>query len=373
MDLNINRISNYISRFLGIDIEELSDHFSPANNGDFEKLIKFRESLFQKGAPWDDAEYIKWRYSFDKNSSEGNNIWIFKKNEEILGCLGIELVPMVINNKKYTAHKTMDLLVKPKLHGIGLGLWMILAAKEKFPIILVIGSNRNSYPIAEKVYKKMLPLKKYKLIFNVKPQLKKILKIDLLSNLVSFPVNLILWNYFPRSNKLPDSYSSKLLDNIPNTVNHFHNHDNKIHVLRDKNYLTWRFLNNPRRRYIILGLYKFNKLIAVSVSSIIYSRASDQKEGHIVDWLLDTPDSADTLQLYLYLETVKYLKKQNVKLIHVNTLDNKSCNTLSKLGFIPREENKPFFTGTSDEDLQKYFYNDDLWLLSEGDSDTDLF
>lgn len=373
MDLNINTISNYVSRFLDVDIEKLPDHFAPAKKDDFEKLIKFRESLFQRGAPWDDATYIKWRYTFDPEAQEKNNIWIFKKNNEILGCVGIEKLYLVINNKEYKACKTMDLLVKPQLHGIGLGIWMLLAVKEKFSIVLAVGSNKNSYPIAAKIYKEMQSLKMYKLYFSVKVQLKRVLKFDFLSTMVSLPIDLVLLKYLSRGLRLPDDYSSKLLDSIPDEVNEFNSQNDKIHVLQDKNYLTWRFLKNPRRKYIILGLYQLDRLKAISVSSILYSEASNQKEGFIVDWLFDGINSTDDLQMYLYQETVKHLKKQNVKLIHISAYDDKSGKSLSRLGFFLREEKKPFFTYTSRKEIQRYLYNNDSWLLSEGDSDTDLF
>jgi hypothetical protein len=105
----------------------------------------------------------------------------------------------------------------------------------------------------------------------------------------------------------------------------------------------------------------------------LYSEASNQKEGFIVDWLFDGINSTDDLQMYLYQETVKHLKKQNVKLIHVSAYDDKSGKSLSRLGFFLREEKKPFFTYTSRKEIQRYLYNNDSWLLSEGDSDTDLF
>ena len=35
------------------------------------------------------------------NSRQKNNIWIFKKNNEILGCVGVEKLSLVINNEKY--------------------------------------------------------------------------------------------------------------------------------------------------------------------------------------------------------------------------------------------------------------------------------
>ena len=172
---------------------------------------------------------------------------------------------------------------------------------------------------------------------------------------------------------MPDEYSSKLLDSIPDAVNEFNNQNDRIYVLRDKKYLTWRYLKNPRREYIILGLYKLGRLRAISISSILYSEANNQKEGFLVDWSFDVINSTDDLQMYLYQETIRCLNKQNVKLIHANVLDDKTSKLLSKLGFVHGVENKHFFVYTSRKELQRYLYSNDLWLLSEGDLDTDIF
>lgn len=373
MDLDINKISNYVSRFLDIDNERLSDYFLPAKIEDLDEVVKFRECLFQKCAPWEDSKYIKWRY-FSEGAARQNNIWIFKKDDEVLGCIGIEEVSLIVRKDKYSAYKVMDLLVKAELRGIGLGIWMYLIVKEKFQIVFSVGTNKNSYPIAKKAFKEMRSLNNYKLICSVKAQLDKTIKINILSSAVSALIDPIVWIYLTRGTGLTGCYSSKLLYNVPAAVNEFDDICEKIHVLRDKEYLTWRYLDNPRRKYFILGLYSGDELKAISVSVVFYSGANKQKEGFIVDWVVDGAAPDKDIQSHLYWQTVELLKEREAKLIHVNVFDDDSSRVLSKLGFMLRKEEKvPLFSYASEVEIQEDVYNNDLWMLNQGDLDTDLF
>lgn len=375
--MDIEKVSSYVSRFLAIKPESLPGCFAPAEKGDLEKVIRFRQYQFSTEAPWDEAVYLKWRYTFTETSREGNDFWVFKKDGEILGCVGIEKIPLIIDKKRYDIYKPMDLLVKPEVRGVGLGLWMHMVLREKFPLMLAIGSNKSSYPIIRKVYRELRPYKVYKLLLSARVPLKRIVKSDLLSNIIAFPLDHIILKYYTRGIRLPAAYSSRVLDSVPDEVNGFGDQANRIYIPRDKEYLTWRYINNPRRKYIVIGLYEHDSLKAVSVCTVIHStvdgRAEDYVTGYIVDWLLDETGDAGNLKKYLYNETVRYLKKQKVKLVHASVTDDRSAESLADLGFIKREDGKTVFARTSKSELKNTFYNSNLWALREGDSDTDLF
>jgi len=372
MDVNLDNISNFVSRFLHMDRDELDANLAPAEVEDFEKLIEFRKFMFKFEPPWDDAAYIKWRYFSDANARKNNRIWLIKKDNEILGCVGIEEFTLVVHGEKHTAHKSMDLLVAPGRQGMGLGMWLLLVMNEKYPLSMVVGANKKSFPLAAKISKLMRPLQKYKLMLSAEAQLRKKLKSDLVSRIISIPVDKFLWWYINKGISLPEDYSSRLLDHIPDEVDYFNDQSDEIYVCRSKEYLTWRYLNNPRRDYILLGIYRGDRLEAISVSAIVFSEANSQKEGFIVDWGGDA-SSSDNLLSYLYLETIKYLKHKDAKLVHVCASHERTCNSLTKLGFIEREATRPFFVHAPNDKMREYLYNNDSWVLREGDSDTDLY
>lgn len=376
MSLSLQKVSKYVSKGLNINPDELQNCFSPATNNDLDGLIKLRKN-FLKGQPlWDDRSYLKWRYSFDETSNNHNKIWVFKKDNNILACLGAEEVTLCINKKKICAHKAMDLLVHPEIEGIGFGAWMTLVFMNEFPTIFATGSTRSSYSMISNLFCEMEHRQTCKLLIRVNSILKRKLKSDVLCNILSIPINLALsihQNFIYKA--LPDGYTLKPLNAIPQQVDAFIDENcNQIYVQRTKKYLDWRFIQNPRRKFIILGLYVDDKLAGISFSSITNSSINNQKAGFIIDWVYDkSTDSSEKIVHCLLQETVKYLKKEKLNFILSSVYDISSSNTYNALGFIKRDYNETFFTYTSDKSLEQYLYNNKLWYLTESDANTDLF
>lgn len=376
MKLSLQKVSRYVSKGLNINLDNIQDYFSPATKKDLDSLITFRKNNFKSPPLWDDRRYLQWRYSFDENTDNNNKIWVFKSDDNILACLGVEEVTLCINKKKILAHKVMDLLVHPKIDGKGLGAWMTLVLMDEFPTIFAIGSTRSSYSMISNLFCEMEHRHTCKLFIRVNSRLKCKLNSKLLSNLLSIPVNLALSIYQNITDRvLPEGYTFKPLNLIPEKVDTFIDENcEQIHVQRTKKYLDWRFIENPRRKFIILGLYINDELTGVSFSVINNSAENGQKYGFILDWIYDkSADSPNKLRHYLLQETVKYLKKEKLESILSSVYDLSSSNTYNDLGFIKRDYNETFFTYTSDKSLEQYLYNNDLWYLTESDANTDLY
>jgi len=370
--MSLDRISPYLAKTLGIPKESMYQCFLPASFADIDDLLDLRKALFEGKAPWNDRDYISWRYFSESNE---NNIWVFKKGNEILGCIGLEQVNLHINNELGTAHKAMDVLVKPELDGKGLGAWMNLALMEKYPTLFAVGSNEKSHNLVSRLFHPMANRQVWKLPINLNSTFRSKLKIGPLSDIVAFPFNIFLSikQKFHFSS-LSHDFSVKSLEKIPADVNSFQLRDNnQIYVHRTREYLNWRFVQNPRRKFIILGFYYKESLVGISFSWKYYSKANQQNEALIFDWHFTNSDLVRDMQGPLLQETVIYLKKQGVKLIQTFAYGDNSKDLLSKLGFIQFNENLTFFTFTKNSKLQKHLYDDKNWFLTEGDSDTDMF
>ncbi len=92
-----------------------------------------------------------------------------------------------------------------------------------------------------------------------------LLSLDRL-RILSMPINLALSIYQNITYKaLPGGYTLKPLNSIPEKVDTFIDENcEQIHVQRTKKYLDWRFIKNPRRKFIILGLYVNDELRAIT-------------------------------------------------------------------------------------------------------------
>ena len=206
----------------------------------------------------------------------------------------------------------------------------------------------------------------FKLFIRTNAKLKHKLKSELFSDLLSAPINLAFSIYQKILYKdLPDGYTLKPLNSVPEQVDTFIDENCKqIHVQRTKKYLDWRFINNPRRKFIILGLYLDNKLIGVSFSLLQKSTVSKQKDGFLIDWAYDQ---------FSDLSDRGALKKEKPNSIMSSAYDVSFSKGYHKLGFIKKDYKQTFFTHTSDKNLEQYLYNNKLLHLTESDADTDLF
>jgi len=253
---------------------------------------------------------------------------------------------------------------------------MTLVFMNEFPTIFATGATRSSYSMISSLFCEMEHRQTYKLHIRVNARLKCKLKSELLGNILSIPINLALSIYQNLTYRaLPDGYTLKPLNSIPEKVDTFIDENcGQTHVQRTKKYLDWRFIENPRRKFIILGLYVDDELTGVSFSIINNSATNDQKEGFIIDWIYNkSTASSKKIARYLLQETVKYLKKEKLNSILSSVYDISSSNTFSALGFIKRNYNETFFTYTSDKNLEQYLYDNKLWYLTESDANTDLY
>ena len=257
MNLSLQKVSRYVSKGLNINPDDIQNCFSPATKEDLDGLIKLRKSILKSQLLWDDRSYLEWRYSFDENTDNHNKIWVFKNGNIILACLGAEEITLCIDKKKIRAHKVMDLLVHPEIEGIGLGAWMTLVFMKEYSTLFATGATRSSYSMVSNLFCEMEHRQTRKLLIRVNSRLKCKLKNELLSNLLSMPINLALSIYQNITYKaLPGGYTLKPLNSIPEKVDTFIDENcEQIHVQRTKKYLDWRFIKNPRRKFIILGLY----------------------------------------------------------------------------------------------------------------------
>ena len=375
MKMTLEKISPYLAKSLEIPGEALAECFTPASREDLDEIVRFRRSQFTGDAPWDDRSYLEWRYSFDGTGAGKNCIWIFRKESRIIGCLGIESVNLQLPGTLIPACKAMDILVDPELDGRGLGAWMNLYLMSVYPVIIVVGSNKNSHSLLMRLFHPLSRTRMYKLPVRSGKFLQKILKSSLLSRIVSVPFDLLLsarrklqWGRHEKG------VSIRELSVIPPYITQLKSgREDHISIQRSPEYLTWRYVDNPRRDYTVIGVFVGEQLAGITICRLFFSESSQQLEATVLDWFFTENGAGINHCVLLFRESISFLIARGVCMINVEVYCNSCHDDFHQLGFIVRDEGLPFFIYAKDEELRERLYDENRWFLTEGDFDTDMY
>ncbi len=374
MNNKLNKISPYLAKSLGMSVEALAQSFQPAGGDDLDELVRFRQALFSGDAPWDDKRYLQWRYSFDGDVSGTSCMWVFKMESKIVGCLGIETVDLCSSGSLIPATKAMDILVDPALDGRGLGAWMNLYLMSIYPVMIVVGSNDKSHSLIIRLFHQLSHIKKYKLPIRSRYFLQKGLRSSLLSGIVSVPFDMLLYLrrklQWRKSNK---KVVTRELNEIPGEVNRLKAaSDDFVYVNRSADYLNWRYIANPRRKFTLIGMFGGLELVGIAVCREYYSELTQQNEAIIFDWLCLDDESGAGFST-LIQQSASFLLDRGACTINLAVYCGECDGSLRKLGFIERDVEAPFFIYVKDEELKAKLCDETKWFLTEGDSDTDMY
>jgi len=143
----------------------------------------------------------------------------------------------------------------------------------------------------------------------------------------------------------------------------------EIIVVRNKQYINWRYLEKPNAKYIILSAEKNNEIMGYIILRI--RNEKNLKFGYIAD-ILGFHDSKMVLHS-LILKALAHFKKENVDAIFCWMLNNLSggiyYKTLRYNGFFP-VSSIPLIARTNSSRIPRKFLEEpSKWYVTMGDSD----
>lgn len=295
-------------------------------------------NLFKKSFKREiDEKYLIWRYI--QNLKEDLMVCVAVYNDRIVGSYSIFPCELSVNGKIIKAAMSMTTMTDPEFSGRG--IFTKLAEKLYFELgkmgyKIVFGfPNNNSHRI-----------------FNEKLLWKDIYELPTMSlkqeylkkNYAKYKIN----NFSIRKDNDFNLDYSEIL-----------NSNSDIRVCKDKEYLRWRFSNNPVNRYTNYIIEKDNKVKC----NCIIKFFEDQMD--IVEI-----NSIDDNCFEILLKEVIFVNKDNIS--QVNTwIQTKSTvrNIYEKLGFVNTIPITYFGAKVLDNmpDIDIYNYNN--WTIQMGDSD----
>lgn len=287
-------------------------------SGDEKKII----TLFQEvwGKPMGKTESIKhWNWKYKNNPNDQIEILLAINENKIVGHYAVIPVKMKIRDEIHVTSLSLDTITHKSYRGKG--IFPTLATKlykdlgeTGIPITYGFPNTNSIKPIIKKCgWIEISDLPIYILPLNFITLSNRYLKIKFLSNIIGSILNF-LYNSFLKKYKIPNKINIEKIKQFDKSFDDLWElikDEIIIGVIRNSEYLNWRYFKKPEGDYIVFAI-KVNDVLKGYIILKIEERFN-LKIGLIIDIITDPSNIA--YQVYLINHAIFYLKKKNVDLI----------------------------------------------------------
>ena len=362
--------------------------FDFSNKKDMEGIINLVRSHYDN-VDESYPEYFQWEYI--DNPAGKAIIWVAKHNDEIVGQYVINLLKVKIGEEIRRGSIVIKTLTRKDFERKGI---YVCLANKAFEVCREKGIDLSYGFSNPKVYKAnvkrlgfvdigkvpllIIPLNIKKL---VEQHIQNKIYIKLLTPCI--PILSISYNFIFKVLSL----KNKIVEYKRIFVNEVNRFDGQINifwekikmkykniVVRDKEFLNWRYFKNPRRRYKVF-IAENNRKEIISYMVLRISYVNKLKVGYIVDILSNEEKLGNIGCSLLIGKAVEYFKRKSVMIAGCLMLSNKVYfSLLRRHGFLicpKRFEPQPFTFHVKlyTPELAGILYKLDNWLITMGDYD----
>ena len=369
------RIHASLARALGMPVDRVKTAFRLATADDIPQILELRRAIRNAPITWDDETYWRWKYLGQPNLDRGEiPCWVFEKTNAIIAAMGFERIQLCADGNIHPAVWSYDIMVHPDYDGLGLGVLMNQVFQSHFPLLLVLGTNERSTRMLERLFTPLPPLRFWKKLVRTQPTLERYLKSQVLAPAIATVLDPLLATaeYCSRI-RVPPRIQIRALEAFDTPVNLLCDRiqkQNRVLVRRHKEYLNWRFVNNPLHTYKCYGAFIGDRLHGYIVTHL--TAIQRQKIGVIIDWLCDEDavSNGSSLMRLLLQHSIAELARAGAHVVHAFAYQPSVEAILGSLWFIRDPKGDiPLFLGASPTHLEGHLRTIDNWILTKGDSD----
>ena len=376
MSRSFERLSPYVGKALGLSEEALAQAYRPARESEIPQILGLRHSV-DREMWWDDDSFVRWRYFSRRTESGESTYWVFVRDGEVLGACGMEPVTLVVDGTAMPAVRTLDIMVRPDLDGLGLGVFMNLMLFRHFPITLVTGSNERSHALLTRMFHHTTDLRFWKAPLRARAVIDGKVALGPVGRILALPGDLFLTIRRSLSRVLPPAgvaiRETSEFDADVVALSRRCESPGRVIVRRSDEYLNWRFVRNPRCQYRIFGAFADGRLEGYLVTRLNLARPNPRREGEIVDWLAaPVSDPRASVLPALVQAGVDGLIRDGAGIVTCAAAAPDLSTAMAATGFRFRPlERLPFFVRAADPALHSRLCSSEDWFLTRGDLDVE--
>jgi hypothetical protein len=369
-------LTPYVGTALGLSSADLERAYRPAVESDLPGILALRREVIG-GMWWDDEAFVRWRYFVLSNQDGSIPFWVFVKDGVIVGACGLEPVTLSIDGSRVPAVRTLDIMVRPDLDGLGLGAFMNLALFRHFPITLVTGSNQKSHQLLSRMFHHTLDMVFWKIVIASNEVVEERLGSLPGSRIISGGADLLLATarFFQRAT-VPQGLEIRELtsfDEQASDLSRRCERPGRVFVHRHASYLNWRFFRNPRCRYSAFGAFRDGRLEGYLVTRLNLARANPRREAEVVDWLAGPAVDSPFWPLPSLVATgLEHLVQAGAGLVTCAAHDPDIERAMAINGFVFRPgQVLPFFVRAAAAPVHARLASANGWFVTRGDLDVE--
>ena len=319
-----------------------------------------------------------WKWMYMGNPTGGSRIWVADHDGKTVGSRSTILLKMKIAGETVMASQNTDLMTHPDYRRQG-----IFSALEKksfnqlkdegIPLTYSFPSNM-SYPGYMKS-RKFFDTRALRTMIkppNLENVLKRRIKNKFLLKICTI-IGYLFINMFYKTKKPPEVNGLTItkISSFDDRINAFWkktSNDHEIIVVRDKEYLNWRYVDVPDVDYTIYLAEEDGEICGYIV---LGCAEQDQLAGHIIDVIapLDRPEVIHCL----LSKAIEYFKNENADFIFCKMIANERYYKIfRKNGFISSRFiiKSSFIVRINSPEISEVYLKDKKnWFIHIGDSD----
>lgn len=344
--------------------------------GDEDKIFELHKVVYPE-REYDKESWIEWwRWMYRENPLGKARIWLAEHDGRIVGQYPLTFMSIKFENEILKVCQNIDLMTHPDYRGQGIFSRLERRALDEVSskgVYITIGfPNRAAYPGHIKSgWFDIAPMRVMVKPLNWNNTLRMKVSNTFLAKLCGIGASLVD-RIFYRSQKPPvvEGLSVTQVPSFDDRINEFWTKASsqyKIMVVRDRDYLNWRYCAVPGVDYSIYIATKARQICGYLVLRCMGWKQI--KLGIIFDMLAQSQEIAQSL----VFKGIEHCKRENTDLIYHRTIANKTyIKAFRENGFIsiPLIKGGRFCAYSRDPHISKEFLRDaENWLVQPGDSD----
>ena len=341
---------------------------------DKDALLSFLRTAYPGEPRRSDPTFWKWHFLENPNvGSDDIPVWLAKDGDEIVGQMATIPFKLKVGDEERRALWSIDFIVLPEYRGRGLGKRLVQAAHEThWQSMMELGHNEQSGAVFRSL--KWVGLgninRYHKLLFpgDAVREISRLAPVRHLANLMYAPFRPSLSSLSEPSGALREvkSFDSSFDDLWREASVQW-----PCTAVRGSRFLEWQYLNQPGKKFDVLGYYDGERLLGYVV---LFFRKAEPcgvlSKAAITDICYSATNSQKVIDALLKGALRLALERRAGGLV-TDILDTHVEQRLRHFGFWRIKKSPPFMVLTVER--QELLYERKNWFLTRGDADISIF